>query len=84
MAGEIAFNFESASRPGISRHLRVLRECGVVTSRREGKSQNYTLCPEPLTDIRDSWLVGFAEVQTESLKTLRRRVESDDKTKTGR
>ncbi len=84
MAGEIAFNFESASRPGISRHLRVLKECGVVASRREGKSQNYTLCPEPLTDIRDSWLAGFVEVQTESLKTLRRRVEGGNETETER
>ena len=53
MAGEIAANFASASRPGISRHLRVLKECGVVTSRREGKTHNYSLRPEPLTEIRD-------------------------------
>ena len=37
-AGEIAARFPSASRPGISRHLRVLRECGVVHCEREGKN----------------------------------------------
>ena len=78
MAGAIASNFASASRPGISRHLRVLKECGVVTSKREGKSQNYTLHMQPLSDIRDGWLGGFAKMQVESLKTLRKRVEHED------
>jgi DNA-binding transcriptional ArsR family regulator len=76
MAGEIASKFERASRPGISRHLRVLKECGVVTSQREGKRQNYSLCPKPLNDLRDGWLAGFADRQTKSLKALRRTVES--------
>ena len=77
IAGEIAANFASASRPGISRHLRVLKECGVVTSQRDGKKHNYTLSPEPLNEIRDGWLSGFARMQVESLKALRKQVESD-------
>ncbi len=75
-AGEIAANFSSVSRPGISRHLRVLRECGLVNSTREGKSQNYVLDPRPLAAIRDGWLAGFAEMQVTSLAALRKRVES--------
>jgi len=75
-AGEIAANFGSVSRPGISRHLRVLRECGVVTSVRQGKTQNYQLDPEPLAAIRDGWLAGFAKMQSRSLAALRNRVES--------
>ncbi len=47
-AGDIAGRFASASRPGISRHLRVLRDCGVVDVRRRGKAQLYTLLAEPL------------------------------------
>ncbi|MCZ6643787.1 MAG: metalloregulator ArsR/SmtB family transcription factor [Gammaproteobacteria bacterium] len=78
MAGEIAGNFASASRPGISRHLRVLKECGVVTSTRDGKSQNYTLNPKPLNDILEGWLGNFAQMQVESLSALRRRVEQND------
>lgn len=76
MAGEIASKFASASRPGISRHLRVLKECGVVRSEREGKAQIYTLDPRPLQQLRDGWLAGFAKGHTESLKALRRRVEA--------
>ncbi len=76
MAGEIAASFPTASRPGISRHLRVLKECGLVTSLRVGKNQNYILKPKPLHDISGGWLASFAGMQVESLSALRRRVES--------
>lgn len=76
-AGEIATHFRSSSRPGISRHLRVLRECGVLHCTRRGKEQLYSVNPEPLTAIRDGFLAGFATMQTQSLKALRRKVERE-------
>jgi DNA-binding transcriptional ArsR family regulator len=75
MAGEIAARFPAASRPGISRHLRVLRECGVVHCEREGKAQLYVLEPRPLAELRDRWLASFGPMQSASLSALRRRVE---------
>jgi len=74
-AGEIAASFSSVSRPGVSRHLRVLRECGVVRSSRRGKTLNYTLDAKPLEAIRDGWLAGFGRMQTASLRALRERIE---------
>jgi DNA-binding transcriptional ArsR family regulator len=74
-AGDIASHFAPLSRPGISRHLRVLRECGVLHCTRRGKEQHYSVDPEPLLAIRDGFLAGFATMQTESLKALRRKVE---------
>ena len=74
-AGEIAAHFPSASRPGISRHLRVLRECGVVRCTRRGKEMLYSVDPAPMNEIRDGFLAGFATMQTESIKALRRKVE---------
>jgi len=76
VAGEIAAKFASASRPGISRHLRVLKECGVVSAEREGKAQIYRLNPRPLEQIRDGWLARFTQGHVESLKALRRQVET--------
>ncbi|MGI9327324.1 MAG: metalloregulator ArsR/SmtB family transcription factor [Pseudomonadales bacterium] len=76
-AGEIAANFQTVSRPGISRHLRVLRESGVVSAVRRGKTQNYALDPAPLIGIREGWLSGFADMQTASLAALREKVESN-------
>ena len=75
-AGEIAARFPAQSRPGISRHLRVLRECGLVTARRRGKCQNYILDPGPLAAVRDGWLASFGKMQSRSLRALRRKVES--------
>jgi DNA-binding transcriptional ArsR family regulator len=79
MAGEIAESFASASRPGISRHLRVLRECGVVQAEREGQAQIYRLDPRPLEAIRDGFLASFARAHFESLRALRRRVEGSSR-----
>ncbi len=78
MASAIAAHFARVSRPGISLHLRVLKECGVVTSQRDGKTQNYTLVPEALNEVRDGWLANFGNMQSESLAALRRRVESKE------
>ena len=74
-AGAIAAHFADAARPGISRHLRVLRDCRVVEVRREGKCQLYTLRPEPLRRMREGWLGKFGDMQRDSLKALRKIAE---------
>ena len=74
-AGQIAERFAGVSRPGISRHLRILRECGVVRAERDGREQHYAMDPEPLLKIRDEFLASFAAMQVASLKALRARVE---------
>ena len=76
-AGEIANHFSSASRPGISRHLRVLRECGVVSVERNGKIQNYALNAEPLRAIQAGWLARFGTMHAKSLAALRKRVAGE-------
>jgi len=77
-AGDIAAHFAPASRPGISRHLRVLRECGVVRCTRQGKERLYSVEPEPMREIRDGFLARFADTHTRSLRALRGRVEDLD------
>ena len=74
-AGDIAAHCKGVSRPAVSRHLRILRECGVVRARAQGKNKNYELNPAPLTEMRDGWLKEFAQQQTESLANLRSVVE---------
>jgi DNA-binding transcriptional ArsR family regulator len=53
-AGEIASHFE-VSGPAISRHLRVLRENGIATYRREAQRWVYALNPEPIEEV-DRWM----------------------------
>ena len=56
-AGEIAAHFET-SRPGVSRHLRVLREHRLVRARGEGQRRLYSLDPAPLAEL-DEWLERY-------------------------
>ena len=74
-AGEIAGRFGAVSRPNISKHLRVLLDCGVVDVRRDGKAQLYTVKPKPLQAVREGWLAKFGDMQRDSLKALRGKVE---------
>lgn len=56
-AGDIAAEFET-SRPGVSRHLRVLREQGLVQARDEGRRRLYSLDAAPLAEL-DDWLSRY-------------------------
>src|SRR4051794_15792759 len=56
-AGELAGPFP-VSRPAISRHLRVLREAGLVRSRTDGRRRLYALDPSPLREL-DDWLAPY-------------------------
>jgi DNA-binding transcriptional ArsR family regulator len=67
-AGEIAGEFE-ISRPAISRHLRVLREAGLVSERRDGRLRLYRAEPGPLDELRD-WLEVYWSGRLAALKRL--------------
>ncbi|MEO3937205.1 metalloregulator ArsR/SmtB family transcription factor [Dermatophilaceae bacterium Soc4.6] len=56
-AGELADALPIA-RPGVSRHLRVLREAGLVEVRQESQRRIYSLRPEPLVEL-DEWLEAY-------------------------
>jgi DNA-binding transcriptional ArsR family regulator len=69
-AGELAALLPIA-RPGVSRHLRVLREAGLVDVRQEAQRRVYTLRPEPLAEV-DEWLGryrGLWEQRPDALHT---------------
>jgi DNA-binding transcriptional ArsR family regulator len=56
-AGELADALPIA-RPGVSRHLRVLRDAGLVDVRHEAQRRIYSLRPEPLAEL-DDWLADY-------------------------
>jgi DNA-binding transcriptional ArsR family regulator len=67
-AGAIAANFP-VSRPAVSRHLRVLREAGLVQERRSGRERLYRADPAPLAELR-LWLDGYWAGRLQALKQL--------------
>ncbi len=81
-AGEIAGRFP-ISRPAVSRHLRVLREAGLVADEQIGRHRSYSLVPTPLTHLatwlalfdtrRTDWSQRLAALETEVHRTRRDR-----------
>lgn len=57
------------SQPGVSRHLRVLREAGLVSVREDGRRRLYRLNPEPLAEL-DAWLDTYRRFWTGRLDAL--------------
>ncbi|MEV5753275.1 metalloregulator ArsR/SmtB family transcription factor [Actinoallomurus sp. NPDC052308] len=68
------------TQPGTSKHLRVLREAGLVRARPEAQRRWYELRPEPLAEV-DAWLAPYRRLWSDSLDALERhldRMETDD------
>lgn len=74
-AGDLAAAFPSISRPAVSRHLRVLREAGLVAAVRDGREWLYSIDPAPLAEVTQGWFAQFAPLWEESLRELKRRAE---------
>ena len=72
-AGDVAGAF-AISRPAISRHLRILRECGLVAWRGDGQRRIYRLRAAPLRDVQ-AWLDGYREFWSDRLDALAAHVE---------
>ena len=81
-AGELATMLPIA-RPGVSRHLRVLREAGLVDVRHEAQFRLYSLKPEPLAEL-DTWLAPYRalwEPRLDALHTEVRRGKRERRSK---
>ena len=72
-AGQLAALLPIA-RPGVSRHLRVLREAGLVEVRQEAQRRVYSLRPEPLAEV-DTWLGPYRALWEQRLGALHTEVE---------
>jgi DNA-binding transcriptional ArsR family regulator len=62
------------TQPGTSKHLRVLREAGLVQVRREAQRRVYALEPGPLAEL-DVWLAPYRRLWNERLDALERHLE---------
>ena len=78
-AGELAEALPIA-RPGVSRHLRVLREAGLVDVRAEAQRRIYSLRPEPLADV-DAWLDDYRALWQHRLDALHTEIARGKRTR---
>ncbi|MFC7343722.1 ArsR/SmtB family transcription factor [Saccharopolyspora griseoalba] len=63
------------SQPAVSKHLKVLRDAGLVAVRQDAQRRWYRLRPEPLAEV-DSWLAPYRELWARSLDDLERHLDA--------
>jgi DNA-binding transcriptional ArsR family regulator len=71
-AGDLGHAFPQISQPGMSRHLRVLREAGLVRVRQDRSHRYYSLRSERLAEV-DAWISkfrGFWQAELDSLESF--------------
>jgi DNA-binding transcriptional ArsR family regulator len=66
------------SQPAVSKHLRVLREAGLVTVRPDGQRRLYSLRPDPLIEL-DEWLEPYRQMWRSSLDRLEEHLAPRDR-----
>jgi DNA-binding transcriptional ArsR family regulator len=67
------------SRFGVMKHLRVLEEAGLVTTRRRGREKLHFLNPVPIRLIHDRWVSKYAEPWASALSELKEQIEEDER-----
>jgi DNA-binding transcriptional ArsR family regulator len=63
------------SQPGTSKHLRVLRDAGLVDVQRDAQRRVYRLRPEPLAEL-DAWLAPYRRLWTDAFDALEQHLDS--------
>ena len=65
------------SQPNTSRHLRILREAGLVAARPDGQRRLYQLRPEALAEL-ERWLAPYRRLWRGSLDALERHLDEKE------
>jgi DNA-binding transcriptional ArsR family regulator len=73
--GELVTALE-VSQPSVSKHLRVLRDAGVVEARKDAQRRVYELRPEALADVL-AWVEPYRKLWAGRLDALERHLDAD-------
>jgi DNA-binding transcriptional ArsR family regulator len=66
------------TRFGVAKHLKVLEEAALVTTRRRGREKFHYLNPVPIREVHDRWVSKYAEPWASALTGLKRDLERED------
>jgi DNA-binding transcriptional ArsR family regulator len=62
------------SQPAVSKHLRLLKDAGLVEARVDGQRRLYRIRPEPLAEL-DQWLAGYRDLWSHHLNLLEQHLD---------
>jgi DNA-binding transcriptional ArsR family regulator len=63
------------TRQGVTKHLALLEEAGLVASLRQGREKRHYLNPVPIHEIAERWIRPFERCRLEALRDLKIRLE---------
>jgi DNA-binding transcriptional ArsR family regulator len=66
------------SRFGVMKHLKVLEEAGLITTRKRGREKLHFLNPVPIRLVHDRWVSKYAEPWASALSQLKDEIEEDE------
>ena len=66
------------TRFGVAKHLKVLEEAGLVTTRKRGREKLHFLNPVPIREVHDRWVSKYAEPWASALTELKQDLERED------
>ena len=75
--GELEQGLEM-TRFGVMKHLRVLEDAGLVTTRKSGREKLHFLNPVPIRLIHDRWIDKYTERHVAALADLKHELERDE------
>jgi DNA-binding transcriptional ArsR family regulator len=76
--GELALHLPDMTRFGVMKHLHVLEDARLVTTRKIGREKLHYLNPVPIRRIFDRWTSKYARPFTHALADLKKHLEGDD------
>jgi len=68
----------SMTRFGVMKHLQVLEDAGLITTRRSGREKLHFLNPVPIRLVHDRWIDKYTEPRIAALTDLKRELEKDE------
>ena len=74
-AGSIAGEFK-ISRPAVSKHLRILKDSGLVETNKQGRERYFSINPAPIKEVFN-WLKFYDKFWDEKLHLLKTYIESN-------
>jgi uncharacterized protein YndB with AHSA1/START domain/DNA-binding transcriptional ArsR family regulator len=75
--GELCAHLPAMTRFGVMRHLDVLEEAGLVTTRRDGRQKRHYLNPVPIRLVHDRWISKYAEPVVGAMAAIKNHLEAD-------
>ncbi len=78
---QLSAHLPAITRFGVMKHLRVLEDAGLVTTRKIGREKLHYLNPVPIRLLHDRWISKFAEPWVGAMGALKRELESGAKTR---